>query len=428
MNVERCIALHNEILRHGWVSSGCSPESLEATCKTWFDTFGDDAEAVRPQLSPDLVRFLQEARLIGYSESVVDLSFFYWLQNLASPNFMFEQAEDWSDDGEDGNLLVLYEMNNFSGHWCGLVYDQEANLCILSPSIHDADEVFEQKVWYPLETALEFWLGQIRKGKIVAAPKAIHEKSGNERYDPWEFIPYSKSMLEENVEAFNRLVETIETRMPSTAEHAEAEQVVHGLVEESILQSMSLPHNFTYDFLRQARRPRFRNIAPGLEVTTSIFSDQPFGSYLSSTSDRPPILLFRFNPNTVTGEEIDNPFPGFDRIKTHTAGLYLLPHWETTAEDECRLILPFGIGANGYARRTDGSKFGGKEDGEDSHVDMYRPGYQPLEEPHDHSLVDVLKSWTGMVERGDWQIDENGVAGGMDVWREADSKEKWAGG
>jgi hypothetical protein len=30
-----------------------------------------------------------------------------------------------------------------------------------------------------------------------------------------------------------------------------------------------------------------------------------------------------------------------------------------------------------------------------------------------------------MVERGDWQIDENGVAGGMDVWREADSEEKW---
>jgi hypothetical protein len=54
-------------------------------------------------------------------------------------------------------------------------------------------------------------------------------------------------------------------------------------------------------------------------------------------------------------------------------------------------------------------------------VDLYRAGYQPFE-----SLFDVLKSWRGMVERGDWQIDENGVAGGMHVWRETDTGEKWA--
>jgi hypothetical protein len=121
MNVERCVALHNEILRSGWVSSGRSLETLESTSKTWFDTFGDDAEAVRAQLAPDLVRFLQQARVIHDPEFAADLPFFYWLQNLASPNFMFEQAEDWSDDGEDGRFLVLYEMNNFTGHWCGLV-------------------------------------------------------------------------------------------------------------------------------------------------------------------------------------------------------------------------------------------------------------------------------------------------------------------
>ena len=97
------------------------------------------------------------------------------------------------------------------------------------------------------------------------------------------------------------------------------------------------------------------------------------------------------------------------------------------AEDECLFILPFGIGANGYARKSDGSRFGRRENGEDSHVDLYRPGYQPFEEQHEQSLVDVLESWRGMVERGDWQIDKNGVAGGMDVWREADSQEGWEG-
>jgi hypothetical protein len=86
-----------------------------------------------------------------------------------------------------------------------------------------------------------------------------------------------------------------------------------------------------------------------------------------------------------------------------------------TAEHECLLILPFGIGANEFARKSDGSKFGRRRAGGDSHMDLYRPGYQPLEDHHEHSLVDVLKSWRGVVERGDWQIDENEVAGGMDV-------------
>jgi hypothetical protein len=30
-----------------------------------------------------------------------------------------------------------------------------------------------------------------------------------------------------------------------------------------------------------------------------------------------------------------------------------------------------------------------------------------------------------MVERRDWEIDEKGVAGGMGVWREADTEQAW---
>jgi hypothetical protein len=287
-------------------------------------------------------------------------------------------------------------------------------------------------VWYPLETALEFWLNQIRKGRIAAAPKAKHPKSVNERYDPWEFIPYSDGMLEENIDAFDRLVEAIEAQMPSMAGDTEAEEISHGLIDESVLHTMDLPRKFAHDFLRQARRPRFKNIAPGLEVpTTSTFSDQPFGSYLSPSSDVPPILLFRSKsvyPSETTQDSAagESPFAEFDRISTYPAGLYFLPNWATTAEDKCLMVLPFGIGANGYAKKSDGSKFGEEEEGEDSHVDLYRPGYQPLEEQHEHSLVDILESWKGMVERGDWKIDENGVAGGMDIWREADSEDKWA--
>lgn len=76
MDVERCVALHNEILRSSWTSSGRESDSLESACHTWFDTFGDEAEAVCPDLAPDLVTFLQRARVIYGLETGVHLDFF----------------------------------------------------------------------------------------------------------------------------------------------------------------------------------------------------------------------------------------------------------------------------------------------------------------------------------------------------------------
>lgn len=65
-----------------------------------------------------------------------------------------------------------------------------------------------------METALEYWLSQIRKGAIAALPEVEDRNYGNERFEPWEFVPYTDAMLDENINAFNRLVEAIEARMP----------------------------------------------------------------------------------------------------------------------------------------------------------------------------------------------------------------------
>jgi hypothetical protein len=106
-------------------------------------------------------------------------------------------------------------------------------------------------VWYPLETVLEFWLGQIRKRRIAALTEA-----SDDRTEPWEFVPYNDVMLEENLRAWDRLVEAIEARMPPTPE---AEEYVRGLIDETVLQTIRLPKGFAYDFLRRTRKPRFRN-------------------------------------------------------------------------------------------------------------------------------------------------------------------------
>jgi hypothetical protein len=36
-----------------------------------------------------------------------------------------------------------------------------------------------------------------------------------------------------------------------------------------------------------------------------------------------------------------------------------------------------------------------------------------------------LESWTERVEMGDWQVGEDGVVGGIDKFKEADTEEHW---
>jgi hypothetical protein len=301
------------------------------------------------------------------------------------------------------------------------------------------DTVFNGRIaWHPLETIIEAWLDLIRKGNVDAVPEdggkyqLEYELEGMRWNYPWVLVSYSELMLEDTLEAFNNLVGAIEARLPM-ATPIDSDHIVHGLVDEGVLQSMNLPQGFAYKFLRRARRPRFQMIAPGLEIPdSSSFSLQPFWSDGAATS--PPVLLFHSKHNyvdsfRVSTSEVPTPFDNpFDQIPTYAAGLYFCPN--PISEDEVKLVLPFGIGANGYARMSDGSRFGENVESKsvrtkNTFSDLYRPGHQPFDGIHENRLVGVLKSWFGMVERGDWKIDQYGVAGGIDVWREADTEQGW---
>lgn len=129
MNVDRCIELHNRILEHGWTGWGRSSGRFQDECLTWFAAFPDEAEAVRPALAPEVFRFLQHARTIW--EPASDLSAFYWVNNLSSPEFMFEFEELFlsqqngiglgENEDAQNRYIVLYIMNTHGSHRLGLV-------------------------------------------------------------------------------------------------------------------------------------------------------------------------------------------------------------------------------------------------------------------------------------------------------------------
>lgn len=133
MNVERCIFLHNKIVQHGWIGSGRSPESLAAQSKTWFEIHGEEAEAVRSDLSPDLVQFLEQAQIPYGTEGESCLDFFYWSGGLSDQEYMFEFEDflwqyDYAEnehekcEGDERRRLVLYGAEHFrTGHICGLM-------------------------------------------------------------------------------------------------------------------------------------------------------------------------------------------------------------------------------------------------------------------------------------------------------------------
>ena len=170
MNVERCISLHNEIVRHGWVGSGRSADTLASHSKSWFQVFGEEAEAERSALSPDLVQFLEQVQIPRVEEEGFYPEFFYWVQGLSHPEYMFEFEDmlwdydykndkdeegngeeeegegdeeeeeieedqgdeegegieedqgDEEEEGDEGRRLVLYAAAHFdTGHICGLM-------------------------------------------------------------------------------------------------------------------------------------------------------------------------------------------------------------------------------------------------------------------------------------------------------------------
>lgn len=324
-------------------------------------------------------------------------------------------------------------------------YDQESNTAIIEMTIEDSFTIKNgRQAWYPLLTVLEAWRNMISVGKIQAVSEDV--EVANSKYDPWINVPYSDAMLEESVQAFNELVDAIESRMPDTPNTAARET---GLVDDNVLEESGIPPGFAYSFIQQVQRPSFKFIAPGLALpTASTLPSQPF---FEIEPEQPngdddevlgiqPVLLFRSDqsynapPNhDITGSGLPFSWP-YSQVPAYPSGLFLAPADRESSnpfEDECKLVLPFGIGSHGFARTSDGARFGeNTEDhdaveAKDTHADLYQPGYQPFGEIHGVRLVKVLRSWTEMVTKGDWRIDGQGVVGGMDEWRKADTEQDW---
>lgn len=130
MNVERCVELHNEILRHGWTHSGHDLAQFETAAIPWYSCFYENELRTFSDLVPELRQFLQEARMITDVECY---NFFFWVSGPANLEYMFEFEEMWEcaldeDNEKEPSLeyekkryILLYPLNQLASHQVGLL-------------------------------------------------------------------------------------------------------------------------------------------------------------------------------------------------------------------------------------------------------------------------------------------------------------------
>lgn len=83
-------------------------------------------------------------------------------------------------------------------------------------------------------------------------------------------------------------------------------------------------------------------------------------------------------------------------------------------------MLPFTFDrfGPGFAKRSDQSQVVGYDE-------LFQSGKNPFNDFHPPKLMAFLSFVYHKVADGIWSVDEHGVAGGIDIWKEANTALSW---
>ncbi|KAL2034377.1 hypothetical protein D6D19_03943 [Aureobasidium pullulans] len=455
LDFDRCAALHNTISIYGWLRSGRKVADMDR--KTWWMKHG--TKTLEVLLRPSLVKYLKKIfDLPGGDGS----HFFYYISRLAKTREMFYLGDLLDDNekklkGEKHRFITLYMTNKeLVSQRSGIVYDQETGKAIFMPTFLHIFDLYDGNLpWQRLESILSAYIDMIEAGKAVA----LHESIGREprlgpvegpdgqtswqeiappgpkvdpytgakrsRYDthPWSLVSYTHGDLTTCLRLWEELFTIIEIK--SGLRDEEEDPNTTPLCSRSGLSAAGVPRGFAYDLLSHARQPRIWYIAPGIRLPqASEFVNQPFkhvaAKYPKETEGiKMPFLFFRAEGH-VTSKQANFRWP-FSTVQEVPCGLYLdsYPNKENPFEDACRLVLPFAVGGNKKARTSDGRIM------QKSHTEVYAHGINPFTLRHGPKLTAILENWLMNVKSGHWTVDEQGVSGGVEAWKQADTEEHW---
>jgi hypothetical protein len=311
--------------------------------------------------------------------------------------------------------------------------------------------------WARFELLLESYVEMIEQRRVIASSGPL--ESWNPKYgysvdtDPWYLSQNDDSVVDATILAWNNLLSAIESRMPATAISNRQQ-----LYSSASIEGCNIKGLFLKKFLQRARIPTFRYVAPGLRLASDEdLSNQAFkNADVSKLSRRSPgndkfsseywcypFLFLRFDQKThldpsccykkhLTGSEYRyNGYPWQHAMEFDT-GLYITGARHIERPDGCKLLLSFPVTPDKWAKFGDGFLI----NSEHSYDGLYQPerasdnhwalmGSQGEDVQWNLRLEVLLKNWTSMIENGHWEVGEDGVLGGAEKFKEADSEDKW---
>ncbi|KAL4733867.1 hypothetical protein BDV11DRAFT_213369 [Aspergillus similis] len=445
MDYERCAALHNELLTKFMRALGGDMPSAPLS---WWDARAPPDE-VANALHPSLIEFLKRALDEDVTPTMGFL--FVFLGALKFPEGFFRDEESYSIYDETGRFLKLYD------------FDQETMKASFIEDWNDTKMVTSHEwSWMPLEVILDSYLQMVDEGKVEAVSKEQAALLDGDAtigvVEPWVIHQYTKIDVERAATAFKRLTDAIEFRIAMQTKDKDKPQPQPTLTAlpwhdpATYNADILPPSSFTHKFLCAISDTKvsFRCIAPGIRFPTiSEFADQPITDFVTSPRKNVgqfpgncPLRLFQIDTTEADAARngdgkhpmprdrhlgLDNVGPGFyiDRVVQRRPQFW---------SNGCHLILPFAIGRHGYARKSNGEPFGLTDcdhldenpKPRDARGDLYQAGMtNGITNSHSVTIDKVLDNWAERVEKGDWEVDEHGIKGGIEKFREADTEEHW---
>lgn len=345
------------------------------------------------------------------------------------------EDNELEDEGKE-RFVVIYDTVSELGSLClGVVYDQQLHRASFPMTIENSDSVEpvdeHEEMWFPLETILTNWIYMTRLGKVVPGLSGCFPTSRSQ-IGLWSWLPYCDAQVDSTIAAIERYSATVESRMPPDS----LLPISAPLFTDADLNAAAVPQDcFIRSLLTRVKTPRFKFIAPSLEVPhdkEALARRQKFTNVTYEEGCIPAVLLFAAPDRTVNlNPEIRGLFFRPHKNVTMTdgdpvpAGLHSEPvrrDYYDMEEAGFRLLLPFALRPDFCdeegARMSDGTLVTSG-----SFTELFQHGcFHPFGgERRSQRLERLFERWTELIEGGVWTVGEDGVEGGIDKFRDADN-------
>ncbi|RDW79141.1 uncharacterized protein DSM5745_05993 [Aspergillus mulundensis] len=415
-NPELCATLYNRIIQIGFKGSKLE-EQGDRIITSWFEGFKNDPalQECRNLFPAPLVTFLEQANVIVDKEGRprVPDALLHHVEVLATPGDMLI-IDQYSAFTEKDECIILMRNNVFGEYDCaGVVMDlQDLSVCyrLDAHDVNVSDPESPGTTWYMLEEFLDHWLFiiEVEKYKAVVPGTEKCNPSGS-LVQRWDVAPWNPFILRQSLDAWNSLVEAISARLPEQCHHQAPPQVI---ADDFLPEEIK---GFPRAFLQAASKPPFKFIAPGLTIyNPNAPPHLPYRDPQTMRYDTPNFdMRYKWVPDDANALIL---FPAEGHLDAE-AGLWIAP--DEGWADTVRLALPYSIesypDSEGKRVKHRQPTYGSK---------LWQHGECPFFIQHSTRLSTMLHRWRKLVEDGIWTVDEHGVQGGIEFYRQAEDPAK----